>query len=125
MSGRLEPVSGPVAAFAAKVQQCWSRETATTYMPDNPALGQCSVTALVAQDHLGGTLLKTRVGDAWHFYNLISDQRHDFTASQFAEPIGYDDLPSSREEALRDTSLAQYECLAEAVTGMSKPERYE
>jgi len=56
------------------------------------ARGQCSVTALVVQDLFGGTLLETRVGAAWHFYNRIDGERCDLTAGRFAERVAYDDL---------------------------------
>lgn len=94
-----------------KLREAWSAETGGKWRPDNPAAGQCSVTALVVQDELGGEILKTDVDGAWHFYNRIDGRRIDFTMSQFDSPIGYDDLPSSRQEALTDTSLRQYELL--------------
>lgn len=101
--------------FARLIKACWSIESASTYSPANPARGQCSVTALVAMDLVGGTIAKTRVSDAWHFYNLIAGERFDFTASQFDYPIVYDDVPSGREDALTDTSERQYQALTEAV----------
>jgi hypothetical protein len=106
-------ILGP-AEFGRLIRECWSIRTASTFNPANPACGQCSVTALVAQDHLGGTIAKTRVGGAWHFYNLIGGERFDFTASQFDAPVIYDDTSSGREDALTDTTLAQYEALVEA-----------
>lgn len=56
-----------VKAIASQVRACWSPETATTYTASNPAKGQCSVTALLVQAELGGELVKTWIGDAWHF----------------------------------------------------------
>jgi hypothetical protein len=67
------------------------------------------------QDILGGDILKTDVDDYWHFYNQIDGRRWDFTISQFETPIGYDDLPSTREEALSDTSPEQYRLLRQRV----------
>src|SRR5262245_48087640 len=87
-----------------RLTKAWSSETSGKWQPDNPACGQCSVTALVVQDLLGGELLKTRIAGAWHFYNSIDGRRWDLTVGQFATPIGYDDVPSSRQEALADTS---------------------
>lgn len=101
--------------FGRLIGECWSIDSASTYSLANPACGQCSVTALVAQDYLGGTIAKTRVGDAWHFYNLIRGERFDFTAGQFDCPIVYDDTPSGRDDALTDTTLRQYAALAEAL----------
>jgi len=57
---------------------------------------------------------------AWHFYNLVGGKRVDFTASQFESPIGYDDLPSNRDEALSDTSAEQYQLLRERVSANNR-----
>lgn len=101
-------------AFGRLIELCWSADTASTYSPLNPALGQCSVTALVAQDYLGGEILKTDLAGAWHFYNHIDGARHDFTASQFDHAIGYDDIASARDDAFTDTTKHQYDALMEA-----------
>ena len=81
--------------------------------------GQASPVANTVQDLLGGELLKTRVAGAWHFYNSIDGRRWDLTVSQFETPIGYDDLPSSRQEALADTSKQQYVTLVERLARVS------
>lgn len=86
----------------------WSIKTSSRWQPDNPALGQCSVTALVVQDLLGGDILKTEIGSAWHFYNRIGGLRLDFSAAQFFSPVVYSDLDARRDEALADTSPQQY-----------------
>src|SRR3954453_2264275 len=100
----------PVALYEV-LRRCWSAETGDKWLAENPARGQCSVTALVIQDILGGEILKADGDGAWHFYNRIAGRRWDLTMSQFDRPIGYDDLPSSRDEALSDTSPARYELL--------------
>ena len=87
---------------------CWSIHTSSKWEKDNPANGQCPVTALVIQDNFGGRLLKTRVDGQWHFYNEIDGVIYDFTDSQFAEPIEYEDQPASRKEVLAETSQEQY-----------------
>jgi hypothetical protein len=102
-----------------RLMQAWSGETSGKWQRDNPACGQCSVTALVVQDLLGGELLKTKVAGAWHFYNCIDGRRWDLTVSQFATPIGYDDLPSSRQEALADTSQQKYVLLVKRLARVS------
>lgn len=102
------------ADFGRRIAECWSLNSASIYSPANPAHGQCSVTALVAQDHLGGSIAKTRVGGAWHFYNLVDGKRFDFTAEQFNRPVNYNDTPSSRDDALTDTTLKQYDALSDA-----------
>jgi len=105
------------AALQSALQQAWSIETSSKWLSDNPARGQCSVTALVVQDILGGDIVKTDADGAWHFYNLVEGQRWDFSGSQFPEPVFYADLPSSRDEAFSDTSLGQYQTLRDRVLG--------
>jgi GNAT superfamily N-acetyltransferase len=59
--------------------------------------------------------LEDDVDGCWHFYNQIGARRWDLTMSQFETPIHYDDLPSTREEALSDTSPEQYRLLRQRV----------
>ena len=100
--------------FAVAIERCWSRATASVYISANPAKGQCSVTALLAQDCFGNDILKTRVGDAWHFYNFVNEERLDFTASQFDDLIFYEDIESGREDAFTDTTPMQCRALRAA-----------
>lgn len=105
----------PLPRFRNALAHSWSNHSSTLWRSDNPAAGQCGVSALVAQDHLGGEILKTRYGAIWHFYNLIDGERVDFTETQFSAPIAYDDVPSTREEAFGDTNAEQYKALSTAV----------
>ncbi|MET4385326.1 hypothetical protein ABIB73_001061 [Bradyrhizobium sp. F1.4.3] len=66
---------------------------------DNPAAGQCNVTALLIHDLFGGELLKTPLPAGEHFYNRIGGRRYDFTANQFDQAIAYLDLPTDRADA--------------------------
>jgi hypothetical protein len=72
----------------------WRRDTCDPHdvkewHPDNPARGQCGVTALIVQDVLGGELIlgevfqgDTKVGH--HYWNRLPDGRAvDLTADQF------------------------------------------
>jgi hypothetical protein len=77
----------------------WSIVTAAGWSKDNPAQGQCNVTAVLVHDLFGGDILKTPLADGEHFYNRIDGARYDFTSSQFAEPIAYADLPADRGAA--------------------------
>jgi hypothetical protein len=97
------------------VEGAWSSASSTLWRLDNPAAGQCSVTALLLQELLGGRILKTRVGSAWHYYNDLGDGRLDLTASQFAAPIPYDDVETDRTDAMSDTSPAQLAALRHAT----------
>ena len=95
----------------ARLERAWSAETSTLWTPDNPARGQCSVTALAVQKLCGGEILKTATPAGPHFYNRIGGEHFDFTAGQFEAPPCYDDLPSDAGEAMADTSPAQLEAL--------------
>ncbi len=96
------------------LREAWSIKSSSKWIAENPARGQCGVTALVIHDHLGGEIAKTRVEGSWHFYNIIDGIRQDFTASQFESLPDYDDLPSTRDEAFADTNEEQYKSLKEA-----------
>lgn len=98
----------------------WSLRSSSLWSEENPANGQCGVTALVAQDRFGGEILKTAMPDgAMHFYNRIEGRRVDFTVSQFDRPPSYDDIASSRDEAFSDTNQDRYRALSERVRSMS------
>jgi hypothetical protein len=83
-------------------------------MPDNPAKGQCNVTAVLVYDLFGGDILKTSLPEGDHFYNQIDDERLDFTASQFAEPIEYADIATDRDNALSQVTRHELQTLKTA-----------
>ncbi|MCU5375869.1 hypothetical protein OCA08_01740 [Bacillus cereus] len=97
------------------LMKSWSIETSSKWTSENPAKGQCGVTALVVQDICGGKIKKTKVGEEWHFYNCINGHRFDFTESQFNENLNYLDVNSNREEAFADTNEKQYSILKEKI----------
>ena len=101
--------------LAERLRRAWSSATATTWTAENPAKGQCSVTAIAVQRMLGGDILKTETAEGVHFYNCINGVRYDFTSSQFTREIEYKDLRSSAEEALSDTSESQLKSLLVAL----------
>ena len=100
--------------IAAALIDCWSIETSGNWLADNPARGQCNVTALLINELFGGEILKTSLPEGDHFYNRIDGERIDLTASQFDAPVHYQDVTSSRDEALAGTSIAKYESLRAA-----------
>ncbi|MEM6428319.1 MAG: hypothetical protein AAF708_03695 [Deinococcota bacterium] len=101
--------------FIQALESSWSLASSTKWTQANPASGQCGVTALVAQDVLGGDILKTKYGDIWHFYNRIEGEVIDFTKSQFEASICYDHHTATRAEAFADTNAEQYEYLSTTV----------
>ena len=107
--------SSMIARIQKALEASWSLESSTLWTEGNPASGQCGVTALVAQDFLGGEILKTPYRDIWHFYNRIDGEVVDFTKSQFVEPVEYVDRIATRDEAFADTNEQQYRYLSAAV----------
>ncbi|MDN5388963.1 MULTISPECIES: YunG family protein [Bacillus] len=93
----------------------WSSDSSSKWSQDNPAKGQCGVTALIVNDLLGREIRKTRLPEGWHFYNFINGKRYDLTVSQFKEDILYMDVPSNRNEAFSDTNEKQYNYLKQSV----------
>src|SRR5882757_7942847 len=90
MNGHVEP---SFESLIIVLRQSWSAETAfnaSDWSPENPARGQCVISALVVQDYLGGDLQRFEVqGDDFaetHYTNLLNGVVIDTTASQ------YDDL---------------------------------
>lgn len=101
--------------FLSVLRRCWSVKTSPQWLPENPALGQGNVTALVFCDRFGGEILKTPVEDDWHFYNRVAGTVYDLTAEQFSMLPAYLDIPSSRDEALASTALKCYQALAAGI----------
>jgi hypothetical protein len=77
---------------ARALRKSWSPASARQWTAENPAAGQCNVTALLVYELFGGELLKTSLPEGDHFYNRIGGRRYDFTDSQFTQPMTYSDL---------------------------------
>lgn len=88
------------------LDSAWSSESAVQWSAENPANGQCNVTAAVIYDIFGGDILRTRYPDFWHYYNRIDGQRVDLTDSQFTRPNARFAAPESYEDELSDKNAA-------------------
>ena len=86
----------------SNLRKSWSVESSSKWTKENPAKGQCSVSAVVVYQYFGGEILKTKIDGNWHFYNKINGIIYDFTSDQFEKEIEYSDIPSSVEEAETD-----------------------
>ena len=77
---------------APRMREAWSKE--------NKTLGQCSITAFLAQDIFGGKVYGIpREGGNYHCYNVIGDCRFDLTSEQFVdEVLNYDNNPEQFRE---------------------------
>lgn len=96
------------------LSKSWSSQTAIQWKSENPALGQCNVTALLIEELFGGRILKTKLQEGYHYYNEIDGHRYDFTDSQFTSQMEYNDLQSSREEAEQGVTIDEMETLKNA-----------
>ena len=88
------------------LENAWSLETAKQWSSENPANGQCNVTAAVIHDLYGGEILRTRYPTVWHYYNRLNGKRVDLTDSQFSRPDARFDAPSSYDDEISDWDAA-------------------
>ena len=100
----------------------WSLETAVQWSKENPANGQCNVTAAVIYDLFGGEILRTRYPSFWHYYNRIDGKSVDLTDSQFSRPGArfraperYDDDVSDWDAAMDGIKANEYDALRKAL----------
>ena len=87
---------------APRLREGWSK--------DNITLGQCSITAFLAQDIFGGKVygVKRPAGN-YHCYNVIGDFVFDLTSEQFgSEKLNYDTgVEQFREDHFRNEEKKQ------------------
>ena len=90
----------------------WCADTCAPRMrdrwtPGNRTLGQCSITAFLAQDIFGGKVCGIlRPGGNYHCYNVIGDCVFDLTSEQFgSEKLCYENNP----EQFREVHFAKEE----------------
>lgn len=102
----------------------WCAETCAPRMREkwseaNKTLGQCSITAFLAQDILGGKVYGIlRSGGNYHCYNVIGDCIFDLTSEQFGEEkLIYENNPEQRREVhfAKEEKYARYEYLKKAL----------
>ena len=104
------------------LENAWSSETAKQWSKENPANGQCNVTAAVVHDLFGGEILRTPYPTVWHYYNRINGKRFDLTDSQFFRPGArfeapeqYEDQLSTWDDAMDGTLQSEYDSLKKAL----------
>ena len=98
----------------------WCAETCAPrlragWSPANPTLGQCSITAFLAQDIFGGEVYGIlRPGGNYHCYNVVGGQAFDLTSEQFgAEKLCYEGNPVQSRELhfAKEEKRLRYELL--------------
>ncbi len=85
---------------------CYSIETCaprlrTFWSPENPTLGQCSITSFLAQDLFGGEVWGVSLPEiGYHCFNRVGGRSFDLTSEQFCgKSLDYTfDHPQSREK---------------------------
>jgi hypothetical protein len=82
---------------------------------NNKTMGQCSITAFLAQDIFGGKVYGIeRSGGNFHCYNVIGDCKFDLTSEQFGEEVlDYTDNPEQFREVhfAKEEKRLRYELL--------------
>ncbi|MBO4419898.1 MAG: hypothetical protein J5789_08770 [Oscillospiraceae bacterium] len=88
----LPGVTSPQTLYASLLD-CWCAETCAPRMrerwsPENPTLGQCSITAFLAQDLFGGIVWGIPLPDGgFHCFNEACGGVFDLTSEQFGGGI--------------------------------------
>lgn len=119
ITNEYEKIASPKELYDI-LSEIWCEQTCAPRMRDkwsndNKTLGQCSITAFLAQDIFGGKVYGIlRPEGNYHCYNVIGDCCFDLTSEQFGEEakyLVYKDNP----EQFRDVHFSKTE----------KMERYE
>jgi hypothetical protein len=115
------------------LSQSWSYDTSSCkseWSTDNPARGQCAVTALVIQDYFSGEIIKYSVvlpqGTEGHFCNFLPNGneydatkiQYSTTTAEFApKEVDLRQFANVREKLLADDDTRRrYEILKSKVT---------
>jgi hypothetical protein len=112
------------------LQESWCKETAykNYWDPKNIAAGQCTVSALIVQDYLGGDIIRYKIKDEErfsHYANQVNGKIIDTTISQFVNgeelagaPLRLTGFASVREYLLDSSDTKhRYEILKSKVDG--------
>ena len=108
----------------------WCAETCTPRMrkdwsPQNPTLGQCAITAFLAQDIFGGRVWGVPLEDGnFHCFNAAGDRVFDLTSEQFGDrkldyTLRYEQL--RHDHFMKPGKRERYEALKEALKQELKP----
>lgn len=93
------------------MRETWARE--------NRTLGQCSITAFLAQDIFGGEVYGIPRPDGnYHCYNVAGGRVFDLTSEQFGEEaLSYEDNPIQMREThfAKEEKRLRYEYLKEEL----------
>ena len=117
------------------LSEIWCAKTCAPRMRDawtleNKTLGQCSITAFLAQDIFGGKVYGIRrPGGNYHCYNVVSGCCFDLTSEQFGgEALAYENNPQQYREVHfeKEEKRLRYEYLKKELEKWGKKmERFE
>ena len=97
-------IADPIALYDL-LTEIWSENTCaprlrSNWSTSNPTVGQCSITAFLAQDIFGGQVWGIlRPGGTYHCFNIVKGVSFDLTSEQFGvERLDYlSAVPQSRD----------------------------
>ena len=111
--------------------RCWSAETCASRMrknwnPENPTLGQCSITSFLVQDIFGGIVRGVPLENGFfHCYNVVDGCVFDLTSEQFqGQTLVYaatDPVQTREQHFAMPEKQDRYECLKAAFLREMKP----
>ena len=86
-------IESEISKLEEAIRKSWSKETSSDpekWAYENPAWGQCAVTALIVHDYLGGDIVwaEAKLPDGKsisHYFNQIKWKEVDLTRRQFPE----------------------------------------
>lgn len=100
-----------VETCAPRMRERWSE--------DDPTVGQCSVTAFLAQDLFGGTVWGVPLEDGnYHCFNVVGECVFDLTSEQFGDRVlDYEHVVEQRRAAhfAKEEKHLRYELLRERL----------
>lgn len=104
ITDQYKKIRTPIDLYDA-LSEIWCAQTCAPRMrdswtPENKTMGQCSITAFLAQDIFGGEVYGIHRPDGnYHCYNVVGDCCFDLTSEQFGDEvlIYENNPPQSRE----------------------------
>ncbi len=122
-------IDSPRDLYAA-LSELWCADTCAPRMrdrwsPENRTLGQCSITAFLAQDIFGGKVygIPREGGRNFHCYNVTGDSIFDLTSEQFGdEALVYENNPEQFREVhfQKEEKRLRYELLKQRLSDYCK-----
>lgn len=128
VTDRYRGIRTPLDLYDA-LSQIWCADTCAPRMrgqwtPENRTLGQCSITAFLAQDIFSGEVYGIRRPDGnYHCYNVVGDCCFDLTSEQFGdEVLVYEGNPRQSREThfAKEEKRLRYEYLKKRLDILQK-----